>query len=280
MILLGVLSGYSWGSFLTYLVFIDIVVLAICFALDRFVWSRDKGQTKNDRRNKRDEGDEEDGVDYRKLNESVVDYNEVKVVDEDSDDDSDAYSTPYGGVTPAGSDLSDDLFEGDEPRMADPDGVADDDGELDVVGMEDPSSGVADDDGDEDEGTDEDDVVKDDDVVTNNNLAYARYLNDDPSCRIISSDDFDEDARGNIEYLPDEDDDSEEEDDDDELTDVYIQQGDGEPVPLLNDDEDFGEDDVKVLNSAYPKNIDDELEDAPGPDDNMDDPQEEPIFND
>ena len=61
MILLGVLSGYSWGSFLTYLVFIDIVVLAICFALDRFVWSRDKGQTKNDRRNKRDEGDEEDG---------------------------------------------------------------------------------------------------------------------------------------------------------------------------------------------------------------------------
>ena len=190
MILLGVLSGYSWGSFLTYLVFIDIVVLAICFALDRFVWSRDKGQTKNDRRNKRDEGDEEDGVDYRKLNESVVDYNEVKVVDEDSDDDGDAYSAPYGGVTPAGSDLSDDLFEGDEPRMADPDGNADDDGELDVVGMEDPSSGVADDDGDEDEGTDEDDVVKDDDVVTNNNLAYARYLNDDPSCRIISSDDF------------------------------------------------------------------------------------------
>ena len=241
MILLGVLSGYSWGSFLTYLVFIDIVVLAICFALDRFVWSRDKGQTKNDRRNKRDEGDEEDGVDYRILNESVVDYNEVKVVDEDSDDD---------------------------------------DGELVVVGMEDPSSGVADDEGDEDEGTDEDDVVKDDDVVTNNNLAYARYLNDDPSCRIISSDDFDEDARGNIEYLPDEDDDSEEEGDDDELTDVYIQQDDGEPVPLVDDDEDFGEDDVKVLNSAYPKNIDDELEDAPGPDDNMDDPKEEPIFND
>lgn len=279
MILLGVLSGYSWGSFLTYLIFIDIVVLAICFALDRFVWSRDKGQTKNDRRNKRDEGDEEDGVDYRKLNESVVDYNEVKVVDEDSDDDGDAYSAPYGGATPEGSDLSDDLFEGDEPQMADPDGDADDDGELDVVGMEDPSAGVADDDGDEDEGTDEDDVVLDDDVETNNNLAYARYLNDDPSCRIISSDDFDEDARGNFEYLPDEDDGSEEEDDDDELTDVYIQQGDGEPVPLEDDDEVFGEDDVDVLNSAYPKNIDDELEDAPGVDD-MDDPQAEPIFND
>lgn len=80
MMLLGVLTGYSWGPFLTYLIFIDIVVLAICFALDRFVWSKDKGQTKNDRRNKRDEDDDVDDVDYRRLSESVVDYNEVKVV--------------------------------------------------------------------------------------------------------------------------------------------------------------------------------------------------------
>lgn len=276
MMLLGVLTGYSWGPFLTYLIFIDIVVLAICFALDRFVWSKDKGQTKNDRRNKRDEDDDVDDVDYRRLSESVVDYNEVKVVGEDADEGGAVHSAPYGGVTPGGSDLSDDLFAGGEPQMADPDGDADDDGGLDVVGMENPSAGVTDD--DMVEGTEEDDVASDDDVEMNNNLAYARYLNDDPSCRIISNDDFDEDARGNIEYLPDED--ENEEEDDDELTDVYIQQGDGEPVPLEDDDEGFGEDDVEVLNSAYPKNIDDELlEDVPGPDD-MDDPQEEPIFND
>lgn len=257
MMLLRVLTGYSWGSFLTYLFIIDVVVLAICFALDRFVWSSDKGQTKNDRRNKRDEGDKEEDIDYRKLNESVVDYNEVKVVDEDSDEGNAAYSAPYGGETPEISVLSDDLFEGEEFQMADPDP----DENVDVV-----------------EWTEEEDVADDDDVEMNNNLANARYLNDDPSCRIISSDDFDEAVRGNIEYLPDEDDDSEEEDDDEELTDVYIQQGDGEPVPLEDDDEEFVEDDVDVLNSAYPKNIDDELEDAPAPDD-MDDPQEEPIFN-
>ena len=276
MMLLGVLTGYSWGSFLTYLICFDIVVIVICFALDRLVWSRDQGQTKNDRRSKREDDDGEDVVDYRKLDESVVDYNEVKVVDEEPDDEYTDYSVPNGSVEPVTSDLSDGLGYGEEPRM-----TSDDDDEVDnenlvVFGKEDPAvEGTS----EGDDTANEEEVASGDDIEMNNNLAHVRYLNDDPSCRIISSDDFDEEARGNIEYLPDEEDDEKEDSEDDDLTDVYIQQGDGEPVPLEDDDEEFGEADVDVLNSAYPKNIDDVLEEAPEPDD-MDDPKDEPDFND
>jgi hypothetical protein len=88
MMLLGILSKYSWGDFLTFLFAVDGIILAFGFALDRFVWSKDSGLTKNERRNQREEADDEvERRDYRKLSESASDYNEVKSVDDSFDSD-------------------------------------------------------------------------------------------------------------------------------------------------------------------------------------------------
>ena len=93
MMLLGILSKYSWGDFLTFLFAVDGIILAFGFALDRFVWSKDSGLTKNERRNQREEADDEvERRDYRKLSESASDYNEVKSVMDDSFDSDENFS--------------------------------------------------------------------------------------------------------------------------------------------------------------------------------------------
>ena len=121
MILLGILSKYSWGDFLVFLFTIDGIVLAFGFALDKFVWTKDSVLTKTERRSQREEEDE--GVerrDYRKLSESASDYNEVKSVDDSFDVEEDDYSQEYQedgfNTTPNTADVADMLGGEDESQ--------------------------------------------------------------------------------------------------------------------------------------------------------------------
>lgn len=254
MILLGVLSQYTWGGFLTGLFIIDAIVLGIGFALNKFVWSRDAGLTKNDQRNLR-EKDEKDDVDrdYRKLNESVSDYNEVKSVDDSFDDEGDDEMELEEDYTPSTSRVAEGMYEEETEDLELPQTMTDDE---------------------------ESENVTQEDIEENNSLAQSKFLIEQDDCEVVHDEDFDADVRGgNMEMLDDEDSDENyaSQHRDEELTDIVVKQGEGEFVgfdsPMdLDEDEDATD-----LMGAQPKDVDDAY---PTDEDNMEDPSgdSEPDF--
>ena len=186
MMLLGILSKYSWGDFLTFLIAVDGIILAFGFALDRFVWSKDSGLTKNERRNQREEKDDElERRDYRRLSESASDYNEVKSVDDSFDTDESA--SPGGeedySVPSHTSSIADQIVGDVAPTNTEDGHRPEEEPVLDEE--EDPV------------------VVNDEEIEENNNLAEEKFLFEEEGCEVVSDDNFeDEDNR---EYLADED---------------------------------------------------------------------------
>jgi len=219
MMLLGILSKYSWGDFLTFLFAVDGIILAFGFALDRFVWSKDSGLTKNERRSQREEKDDEvERRDYRKLSESASDYNEVKSVMDDSFDSDENFS------------LSEEDYNVPSYTTNIADQLVSDDGETDTEEDNSPvESPVL------DEEEENPVVVNDEDIEENNNLAEEKFLSEEEGCEVISDDNFEED--NNREYL-------EEEDGpgifatspQEELTDVQLLDENDEPYTISADD--------------------------------------------
>ena len=217
--LLGILSKYSWGDFLTFLFAVDGIILAFGFALDRFVWSKDSGLTKNERRNQREEADDEvERRDYRKLSESASDYNEVKSVMDDSFDSDENFS------------LSEEDYNVPSYTTNIADQLVSDDGETDIEEDNSPvESPVL------DEEEENPVVVNDEDIEENNNLAEEKFLSEEEGCVVVSDDNFEEE--NNREYL-------EEEDGpgifatspQEELTDVQLLDENDEPYTINADD--------------------------------------------
>jgi|GEM_PF-5568200 hypothetical protein len=219
MMLLGILSKYSWGDFLTFLFAVDGIILAFGFALNQFVWSKESGLTKNERRSQREEKDDEvERRDYRRLSESVTDYNEVKSVDDSFDTDD---SMPYGGEEDNDgpsrhtSNIADQLVveDDDETNMEDHSHV-----EEPVLDEEDATA-----------------YVSDEEIEENNNLAEEKFLSEEEGCEVIADDSFEE--VNNREYLVDEEGEaiyatSPQE----ELTDVQLLDENDEPYTISADD--------------------------------------------
>lgn len=237
--LLGVLSQYSWLDFITFIVIVDGIVLALGFALDRFVWSKDKGLTKNDQRTIR-ESDEIIDRDYRKLNESVTDYNDVKSIDDSFDNDGEEYGTTYseeeyqGHTSDIADKLDDDEDSGDEGYV--PDEMVDDD-------------------------------MESDDVEENNDKAQT-YFHEREDCEVLTDDDYDGAVNNGMETIEDEEDKRilASEENEEELYDVSISQGDG--MDGFEVFESFGDATPIEIGEIFPS------------DDDMDDPEDkEPKFD-
>lgn len=266
LLFLDAFAGCGWGTFLSWLFIIDIVVLAIGFVLNKVLWTKESGLTKNDRRNLR-EDDVEEEIDYRRLSDSASDYNEVKTIDEESFDED--YTMPIKVDTQA-TDIVDTLYgdvneDGNANTNVSPinDKVEQGDSFLDFSKTED--------------GYDE--TVSDEDVEKNNDLAQARYM-DDLECDAMSSEDFDMDVNG-VNYLLEE---------EDEAIHFPERMQDVENVSVSHDEsfstegnvetENFkiNESDEIDLGLAYPKNIKDELQNDVPSMDEIEDSDFEPNF--
>lgn len=211
MIIIGILSKYSWGDFLTFLFAVDGIILAFGFALNQFVWSKESGLTKNERRNQREEMDDEvERRDYRKLSESVTDYNEVKSVDDSFDaDDSVPFVGENDGPSRHTSNIADQLVVEDDEETTT---------EEPVLDEEDAPA-----------------YVSDEEIEENNNLAEEKFLSEEEGCEVITDDSFEEE--NNREYLVDEEEGaiyatSPQE----ELTDVQLLDENDEPYTISSDD--------------------------------------------
>lgn len=268
--MLGVLSKYSWIDFITFILIIDGIVLAIGFALDKFVWSKGSSLTKNEQRSQREEDNEVEKRDYRKLSESASDYNEVVSVDENFDDEdrSDSISISEDYV-PKTSDVAEVMNE--------------DDGEDDM-----PSQAAL---GDEDDDelpmksvTEEDEPHGSDDggMEERNEQAQASFFCDREDGEMITtSDDFD--SLSNMEYLDDDDQKAmyATTDQDEELTDVSIKQGDDEEFREVDEGRGFVPDDdftMEFLEEATVKSMSD-IDEPNIQQDDLEDPEEEPKFD-
>lgn len=271
MILLGVLSQYSWVDFITFIVIVDAIVLAIGFALDKFVWSKDSSLTKNEQRSQREE-EKEEKRDYRKLSEAASDYNDVVSVDEnfDEDDSSDSMSI-YEDYVPSTSDIAErmDAYDEDEDAPSQ-EAVGDEDEDEDDM----PSR--TDKDEDEPHGFDEGGLEE------RNEQAQASYLCDREDGELITtSDDFD--SLSNMEYLDDDDQKAiyATTDHDEELTDVSIKQGEEDEFREVAEgrgvvpDDDFS---MEYLEAATVKSMSDIIEPNIQQDD-LEDPDDGPHFD-
>lgn len=267
MILLGVLSKYTWGDFLTFLFAVDGVVLAFGFALNKFVWSKDTSLTKTEQRSQREEDKDEDNVDYRKLSEAASDYNEIKSIDDDFDSEEDnSVNYQEESYVPAShtSDIGDSLGREEDSN---------ENGESEEGSYEAPPMD------DDDEPTE----VSDEDIEENNNLAQQEFLSDQEDAEIVTSnyEDGNEDE-SNVEYLGDDDQEPiyANQQQDEALTNVVIVQDgvsvDDDGPSVLNDDE-YDVSVMEDITSASPK----DFPSYPMNDD-MDDPTEEssPTFDD
>lgn len=263
MILLGVLSQYSWVDFITFILIVDGIVLAFGFALDKFVWSKDSALTKNEQRSQREDDTSVEKKDYKSLSEAACDYSEVKSIDDDFDEDEyvgmeQPYQEEY---SPSTSYIAE--------RLNVIDGEEDEDSSHAVQQMED----------DEDDYTsismqqieEDEEVDNGREVEENNDQATEVFFYESEGCEIITSDDFDGYENANKEYLEDE-----EQKviyanayQDEVLTDITIKQGgddEYEDPSGIVDENDIPED----LGLAVPKNLADE----------MDDPDDGPEFED
>lgn len=240
MILLGVMSQYTWLDFVTFIVIVDGIILAFGFALDKFVWSTDSALTKNEQRSQREEDREVGHRNYKKLSETAYDYNEVVSVDGDFNDD-ESISPGWDGM-PSSSEIA---------------GGMDEDEEYDLPSRSDPDE--------DDEGysppSDSDEI---DEMRENNRRAQEVFFCDSEDGEVFTGDDFDSTVR-NMEFLDDEDEERvyASTHQDEILTGVRIKQGDGEfsevddarGVVIGNElPEDFPE-------LAAPKNLSDEMQD-------------------
>lgn len=267
MILSAVFSGYSWGTFITLLVVINVIVISVAYFLHRYVWTKKSGETKNDKRNRRDDDDEysddhSSRPDYRKMSEAVSDYQEVKSVGDELFEDA----------------PTDDQLGVEEFSTAD---IADSMGTHGSESVESEEDYIGADDAIEDEP----ESISDEELLRNSNLAQSYYLGDDAT--VLTSDDYDSDCNGdcnNYNYLAEEEgrDILSSEVQEERLTGVVIQQGEDEPVAISGDGEAIIEEDAEVedlIRDSVPKDIRSVLDDYPTiSQDELEDPEDSPTF--
>lgn len=233
MMLLGVLSHVSWSSFLTGLFTIDALVVAAGFVLDKTVWSKDGSQTKNEKRNRRDEDSSSahPETDYATLSREATTYVKVKSVDDEE--------LGEERISREGNEQVDMASLPGELSMHEY-GVEDEE----ETGLDIPQSALE----------EEEEVFSDEELRSANEAVMMDY-------EVLSDDNYDSD----VNYLAPEDEEPilSSETEDEQLSGVTVRQGDSESALMYDEDGEIiiDDDECNLLASATPQYLLDVMRD-------------------